>query len=82
VREPIYDEAVRPEIALVPGLAFDRHGRRLGTGGGWYDRVLAEIPIKIGVGFGWQIVDEVPVEAHDIRVNWLASDAGLVKCDK
>ena len=77
VREPPDGELVRPEIALVPGLAFDQNGGRLGTGGGWYDRVLAEIPVKIGVCFGEQIVAKVPIEAHDIQMNWLASDAGL-----
>ena len=56
VREPISDEIVRPEIALVPGLAFDKLGGRLGMGGGWYDRVLGDIPVKIGICFGGQIV--------------------------
>ncbi len=77
VREPIPDEIVRPEIALVPGLAFDKMGGRLGMGGGWYDRVLGEVPLKVGVCFGEQIVDDVPVEAHDVRMNWLASEAGV-----
>ena len=58
VREPISDEIVRPEIALVPGLAFDKLGGRLGMGGGYYDRVLGDIPVKIGVCFGGQIVSE------------------------
>lgn len=80
VREPISDEFVRPEIVLVPGLAFDRNGGRLGMGAGCYDRVLSDIPIKIGVCFRGQIADAVPVEAHDVRMNWLASDAGLAWC--
>lgn len=82
VREPIGDEIVQPELALVPGLAFDHNGGRLGMGGGWYDRVLAQIPVKVGVGFGAQIVENVPIEAHDIKMDWLASDAGLAKCGK
>lgn len=81
VREPISDEIVRPDLALVPGLAFDQNGGRLGMGGGWYDRVLADIPVKVGVGFGGQIVANVPVEAHDIRMNWLASENGLWRCE-
>lgn len=80
VREPIFDEIILPEIVLVPGLAFDRRGCRLGMGGGWYDRVLAQIPIKIGVCFRGQIADEVPIESHDIKMDWLASEAGLVRC--
>ncbi len=81
VREPISDEVVAPEIALVPGLAFDRRGCRLGLGGGWYDRVLAEIPVKVGIGFGWQIVSDVPVESHDIKLDWLVSEVGLWRCE-
>ena len=77
VREPVSPEIVRPEIVFAPGLAFDPKGRRLGTGGGWYDRVLAEIPLKFGVTFGGQIVDEVPVESHDIHMDWVASEVGL-----
>ncbi len=80
VREPISDEIVAPELAIVPGLAFDQIGNRLGTGGGWYDRVLADIPVKIGVTFGGQIVERVPVEAHDIGMDWVASEMGLDAC--
>lgn len=81
VREPIVDEIVRPELALVPGLAFDKFGGRLGMGGGWYDRVLADIPVKVGVGFNGQIVENVPVEAHDINMDWVASENGLGGCE-
>lgn len=80
VREPVSDEEVRPEIVLVPGLAFDECGHRLGTGGGWYDRALDESQVKVGVGFAAQIVPSVPTEPHDVRVNWVVSDDGLVHC--
>lgn len=52
---------------LVPGLAFDRDGGRMGYGGGYYDRWLAEHPHvhSIGLGFTEQLVDEVPREPHD-----------------
>ena len=81
MREPTSGEIVIPELALVPGLAFDQNGRRLGTGGGWYDRVLNAIPLKIGATFGGQIVKAVPVEAHDIKMDWVASESGIVKCE-
>ena len=81
VREPVSAEIVAPEIALVPGLAFDKSGGRLGMGGGYYDRVLPDIALKVGICFGGQIVDEVPVESHDIKMNWLASEAGVGKCE-
>lgn len=62
-------------IVLVPGLAFDAHGGRLGFGGGWYDRALAALPIsrKIGIAFDGQIVDEVPREEHDIAMDALVT---------
>ncbi len=80
VREPLSDETVQPEIVLAPGLGFDKKGHRLGTGGGWYDRVLPEIPHKIGVIFHGQFADEIPVEPHDIEVDWVASDETLIRC--
>ena len=80
VRAPISEEIVRPEIALVPGLAFDRNGGRLGMGGGYYDRVLGEVPVKVGVCFGHQIIDELPMQTHDIKMDWLASEVDFSRC--
>ena len=81
VRAPISGEIVRPEIVLAPGLAFDKSGARLGMGGGWYDRVLPDVAVKVGICFGGQIVNEVPTKSHDIPMNWLASEAGLMRCE-
>ena len=56
------------DIVIVPGLAFTRDGRRLGQGGGFYDRFLAQLPADcttIGVGFAEQLLDDLPVEPHD-----------------
>lgn len=58
-------------IWLIPGLAFTRSGARLGYGGGWYDRMLrksASERIRIGIAFDFQIVDSLPIEAHDINL--------------
>jgi 5-formyltetrahydrofolate cyclo-ligase len=58
------------DLVLVPGVAFDLGGRRLGRGKGFYDRLLAEVRgHKCGVAFDMQIVAEVPEEPHDIRVD-------------
>ena len=58
------------DLVLVPGVAFDLAGRRLGRGKGFYDRLLAEVRgHKCGVAFDEQIVDEVPEEPHDVRVD-------------
>lgn len=61
---------------LVPGVAFDRAGRRLGRGGGHYDRLLAggRGP-RVGVAYDWQIVPVVPCEPHDVRMHWVVTDA-------
>jgi 5-formyltetrahydrofolate cyclo-ligase len=60
----------RLDLILVPGVAFDRHGRRLGRGKGYYDRLLRNLSgIKCGVAFDEQVISEVPVAAHDKYVN-------------
>jgi 5-formyltetrahydrofolate cyclo-ligase len=74
IREPNERCAIAPllrlDFILVPGVAFDLHGRRLGRGRGHYDRVLAAARgTTCGVAFDEQIVREVPVEPHDIHLN-------------
>ncbi|MCM1078794.1 MAG: 5-formyltetrahydrofolate cyclo-ligase [Bacteroidales bacterium] len=61
-------------VILVPGVAFDRHGNRLGRGKGYYDRFLQKAgkPYTIGICHNFQIVDKVPCGEHDIPVNELA----------
>ncbi|MDK2970995.1 MAG: 5-formyltetrahydrofolate cyclo-ligase [Candidatus Sumerlaeota bacterium] len=70
---------------LVPGLAFDRQGGRLGQGGGHYDRFLRTCPPSIpviGVAFPFQIVDRVPSDpATDFRVGWVATPEGVIGCE-
>ena len=58
-------------LCLVPGIAFDREGYRLGYGKGYYDRLLPRIPAayKAGICFPFQIVEEVPAEPFDIRMD-------------
>ena len=59
------------DLVLVPGLAFDCDGRRLGYGGGYFDRFLQKHPqlYRIGIGFREQMVDRLPVEDHDIAMD-------------
>ena len=72
IREPVDADIVEPkEVSawIIPGLAFTRGGKRLGYGGGWYDRLLASAPkdaVKIGVAYSFQIVDDLPDEPHDV----------------
>lgn len=59
------------ELALIPGMAFDQSGHRLGRGRGYYDRFLPRITqaYKLGVCFPFQLLDDVPHESHDIPVD-------------
>ena len=58
------------DIALVPGIAFALDGARLGRGKGYYDRLLAPLAAwKCGVAFDWQVIPEIPTEAHDVLLN-------------
>jgi 5-formyltetrahydrofolate cyclo-ligase len=67
-----------PDVVVVPGLAFTADGERLGQGGGWYDRFLPGVRddcTTIGVCFEPQLVDVLPVEPHDVRLDYVVSDA-------
>ncbi len=68
-------EAVDPgrlDFVLVPGIAFDGRGGRLGRGKGFYDRLLAcSGGVTCGVGADEQWVPQVPVESHDVRLDWV-----------
>ena len=68
------------DAILVPGIAFDRQGRRLGHGGGYYDRLLAEVrsSVVLGVGFECQLQYGIPEDAHDQRVHGVVTEQGIV----
>jgi 5-formyltetrahydrofolate cyclo-ligase len=66
------------QLALVPGLAFDRRGGRLGYGGGYFDRFLAGFSgVSVGVVFGALLLDEVPRGPFDVPMQWLATEEGV-----
>jgi 5-formyltetrahydrofolate cyclo-ligase len=70
------------DVILVPGIAFDRKGRRLGHGYGYYDRFLGGIPEsvpRVGLGFSHQVVREVPIEAWDVPVHMLVTEKGVFR---
>lgn len=79
--------ATRPRVAidtvdwvLVPGVAFDLHGSRLGYGGGYYDRLLAQLPAgtpRIAGAFDVQVVSRVPAAPHDLVVDVIATESQL-----
>ena len=77
---------VEPHVVLVPLLAFDMRGYRLGYGGGFYDRTLAKLRAKkpvvaVGVAYDEQQVDAVPTESYDQRLDWVLTPLGPKKCD-
>lgn len=80
--QPASGRVVRPDWLLVPLLAFDRAGRRLGYGGGYYDRTLAALPgaTAIGCAFAAQEVPEVPAGQDDIALPCIATEAGIIRC--
>ena len=71
--------AAEIDLVLVPGLAFDRTGRRLGRGKGYYDRFLADFRGK-AMGICGQLMPEIPVEQHDITMDAVATDHGIIIC--
>ena len=86
--EPEYDVArvIGPEdldLVIVPGVAFDRQGHRLGFGGGYYDRYLERCnATRLGLAYGFQVIDEVPVEANDAHMDWLVTEDEVILCAK
>jgi 5-formyltetrahydrofolate cyclo-ligase len=74
---------MRPDILLVPMLAFDRQGRRLGYGGGYYDRTLAGLPHAraIGCAFAAQQLDAVPTGEYDRQMAAIATERGVIVCE-
>ncbi|MBS1066896.1 5-formyltetrahydrofolate cyclo-ligase [Gluconobacter kondonii] len=71
-----------PDLVLVPFLAFDRSGYRLGYGGGYYDRTLAALNVPaIGFGFAGQQIDAVPTGPYDIPLKTIVTEYGVLQTD-
>lgn len=82
-RQPL--EPSRIDVALVPAVAFDRRGRRLGYGGGHLDRLLATLrpdAVRIAVGYRAQLVDAVPREAHDVVVDFVVHEEEILTVER
>jgi len=70
------------DVALIPGMAFDRNGKRLGRGRGFYDRLLASPvfrALKVGITTDRFLLDEIPIEAHDIPMDLVVTESGIVQ---
>lgn len=71
------------DMIIVPGLAFDRQGNRLGRGKGFYDRFLQSVnpkTLKIALAFSFQIVKRVPITANDVSVDKVITENGIIEC--
>ena len=80
----VYDYRwARQTAVITPGLAFDKSGARLGRGGGYYDRFFANEgmmnSIKIGVCWSLQLDQELPVESHDVFMDWICHERSALK---
>ena len=88
IAEPKADKpAVDPDVLLMPLLAFDRQGWRLGYGGGFYDRTLQGLRarkavVAVGLGYDEQEVDAVPRLDYDQRLDWVLTPSGPRKCPR
>ena len=76
---------LEPDVLLVPLMAFDRRGYRLGYGGGFYDRTLDVLRSKktivaIGVAYSAQQVDSVPHDSHDHSLDFIMTEKGVFAC--
>ena len=70
-------------IVFVPGVAFDPRGGRLGRGKGWYDRLLKRLggnAIFVGLGYEFQVVEEVPIESWDQKVHYVVTEERVIDC--
>lgn len=79
---PAVERLIRPEIVIVPLVAFDAQGRRLGYGGGFYDRTLEGLRengsvLAVGFAFSGQEADELPVEQTDQPLDLIVTEAGI-----
>lgn len=85
ILEPTGDEFTdlsKIELAIIPGMAFDKNLNRLGRGKGYYDKLLSKIDAYlIGVCFSFQLKDEIPVEPHDIPMNCVISQNEVIITD-
>ena len=68
----------RIDLVVVPGLAFDRRGHRIGWGGGYYDRFLAQVQtVKIGLCYDELVLDCIPGEPHDVPVDLVVAETAI-----
>lgn len=84
ILEPMGGEVLQPDVLIVPLVAFDRRGYRLGYGGGYYDATIAHLRAQnpalqtIGVGYSFQEVAELPHEEHDMALDIIVTESEVI----
>jgi len=69
------------DIAIIPGVAFDEKGGRIGSGDGYYDRLIPHLPVttrKVALALDYQIIPQVPIESHDKHVDIIITDKRII----
>lgn len=80
-----YEDKNGIDVTVLPLLAADKKGNRLGYGGGYYDRFLKDTPcLKIGYCYDFQVTDKpfTFVQAHDVRLDWLVTDKRIIRIEE
>ncbi len=86
VPEPIGNEVpaspTEIEVAIIPMIAFDSRGNRLGYGAGYYDRFLSQHShmIRIGVAFSCQQAEHIPADSNDVKMDYIVTEKGIIRC--
>lgn len=90
IREPVVERCTKEDVLgtvdfiLLPGVAFTRGGVRLGYGGGYYDKLLAQMPHQptlVAGAYALQVVQEIPQENTDRNVEWLVTEEETIRCN-
>jgi 5-formyltetrahydrofolate cyclo-ligase len=82
IQEPtgeLFSDYNKIDLAIIPGVSFDKVGNRLGRGKGYYDRLLPKIKaFKIGICFSFQLSEDIPTEPHDTKMNLVVTENGIL----
>ena len=78
---PLQEQRDETVLWLVPGVAFDPQGQRLGRGRGYYDRLLEGTRgVRVGVAWDWQVLTRLPHTTHDVAMDWVVTDTRTIAC--
>jgi 5-formyltetrahydrofolate cyclo-ligase len=73
------EKGIKPDLIIVPGIAFDHQCNRLGRGKGYYDRLLSDTSVPtIGICFHFQLFDQIPTDVHDQKMSIIITDQEII----